>query len=67
MHMDPQQAQESSERDQLWAGLRALRPEIDLLAAGHFDSSERQQQIIALLARIVAAEMDFRARSASSE
>jgi len=34
--MDSEQAQESSERDQLWARLRALRPEIDRLAAGQF-------------------------------
>jgi hypothetical protein len=65
--MDPEQAQESSERDQLWASLRALRPEIDRLAAERFDSSDRQRQIISLLARIVAAEMDYRAKEASPE
>lgn len=65
--MDPEQAQESSERDQLWASLRALRPEIDLLAAEQFDSSDRQKQIISVLARIVAAEMDYRAKNASPE
>jgi len=59
--MDPEQAQEISERDQLWASLRALLPEIDRLAAGEFDASERQRQIILLLARIVRAEMGFRA------
>src|SRR5436309_1630583 len=31
--MEPKEAQEISERDQLWASLRALRPEIDRLAA----------------------------------
>lgn len=60
--MDAEQAQESSERDQLWASLRTLRPEIDQLAAGRFDSSERQKQIVSVLARIIAAEMDFRAK-----
>ena len=65
--MDPKRVQEISERDQLWASLRALRPEIDRVAAGGFDASEQQRQIMALLARIVAAEMDFRAREASSE
>lgn len=65
--MDPEQAQESSERDQLWASLRALRPEIDRLAVGEFDSSERQRQIIAVLARIVVAEMDYRAKVTSPE
>jgi hypothetical protein len=65
--MDPEQAQESSERDQLWASLRALRPEIDCLAAGQFDSSDRQRQIISVLARIVLAEMDYRAKDAAPE
>jgi hypothetical protein len=64
--MDPEQAQEISERDQLWASLRALRPEIDRLAAGEFDASERQRQIILLLAQIVKAEMDFRAHGPSA-
>jgi hypothetical protein len=65
--MDPEQAQDSSDRDQLWASLRALRPEIDRLATGQFDSSDRQKQIVSLLARIIAAEMDFRAKDASTE
>ena len=65
--MDPKQAQESSDRDQLWASLRALRPEIERLAAGQFDSSDRQRQIISVLARIVVAEMDFREKDTSPE
>jgi hypothetical protein len=65
--MDPGQAQESSERDQLWASLRALRPEIDRLAGGDFGPPERDRQVVILLARIVAAEMDFRARDAAPE
>ena len=65
--MGPDQAQESSERDQLWASLRALRPEIDRLAAGQLTSSERELQLVVLLARIVATEMDFRARDAVPE
>jgi hypothetical protein len=64
--VDPKQAQESAERDQLWATLRALRPEIERLAAGELESSDRQRQIVVLLARIVAAEMDFRARDSGS-
>jgi hypothetical protein len=60
--MEPGEAREVSERDQLWASLRALRPEIARLAACDFDGSERQAQVVVLLARIVAAEMDFRAR-----
>ncbi|HJU09670.1 MAG TPA: hypothetical protein VJ728_02275 [Candidatus Binataceae bacterium] len=65
--MDPEQAQDSSDRDQLWASLRALRPEIDRLAAGQFDSSDRQRQIVSVLARIIVAEMDYRAKDASLE
>lgn len=65
--MDPEQAQESSERDQLWASLRALRPEIDRIATGDFDGSDWQKQIVVLITRIVAAEMDFRARSPAAD
>jgi hypothetical protein len=62
--MDSDHLQEISERDQLWASLRDLRPEIERLAAGEFDGSERQAQLVVLLARIVAAEMTFRAKDA---
>ena len=62
--MDPGQAQESSQRDQLWASLRALRAEIDRLAAGELEPSERERRVVMLLARIVAAELDFRKRDA---
>ena len=65
--MDPEQAQESSERDQLWASLRALRPDIDRLAAGKFDLSDRERQIISVLARIIMAEMDYRSKNTSPE
>jgi len=62
--MDAAQAQESSERDQLWASLRALRDEIDKLARDELDGTDRQRRLIVLLARIVATEVDFRARNA---
>jgi hypothetical protein len=65
--MDSQRGQEIAERDQLWASLRALRPEIDRLAAGEFDGSDRQRQLVQVLARVVAAEMDFRARESAPE
>jgi hypothetical protein len=64
--MDPDQAKEISERDQLWASLRALRPQIDQLAAGELTESPVQRQVVILLARIVAAEMDYRARDAEA-
>ncbi len=63
--MDPERGQEIAERDQLWASLRALRPEIDRLAAGEFDATDRQRVMVQLIARVVAAEMDFRARDAA--
>jgi hypothetical protein len=65
--MAPEQAQESSERDQMWGSLRALRPEIDRLTAAQFDSSNHQRQIVSVLTRIVVAEMDYRAKNTSPE
>jgi hypothetical protein len=65
--MDSKQAQESSERDQLWASLRALRPEIDRLAVGEFDGSDRHRQLVVVLAQIVIAEIDYRARETGAE
>ena len=65
--MEPERAQEISERDQLWASLRTLRPEIDRLAAGDWDATDRQRQVVVLLARIVAAELDFRIQEAAPE
>jgi hypothetical protein len=62
--MDSDKIQEISERDQLWASLRGLKDEIDRLAAGQIDGSERQQQLTVLLARIVSAEMGFRSHDA---
>jgi len=65
--MEPDQAQEIAGRDQLWASLRPLRPEIDRMAAGSAVTTERDQQVATLLARIVAAEMDYRAKNAPVE
>lgn len=59
--MEPDRLQEISERDQLWASLRGLRSEIERLATGEWDGGDRQQQLLVLLARIVLAEMNFRA------
>jgi hypothetical protein len=60
--MEPEDAQAESERDQLWAALRTLRPLIEQLARGEFDGSEAQGRAVQLLARIVAAELDYRAQ-----
>jgi hypothetical protein len=65
--MEPEQARELSERDQLWASLRALRPEIDALAAGRFDGTDRQTAVATILARVVAAELDYRTRAAAPD
>ena len=65
--MDPIQAQETSERDQLWASLRALRPEIEKLATTEFDGSDRQQQLTVVLARVVLAEIKFRELTTNPE
>jgi hypothetical protein len=64
--MESERAQTIAARDQLWASLRALLPEIDQLAQGKRDGSEREQQIIQLLARVVSAELGFRADDAQS-
>lgn len=65
--MNADQQQEISERDQLWASLRALRPEIERLAAGEIDDEPRQQLLSIMLAKIVLAELHFRSRDSTSE
>jgi hypothetical protein len=60
--MDSDEMQTVAERDQLWASLRALQPEIEQLAAGSWAGTEREKQIIQLLARIVVAELTFRSK-----
>jgi hypothetical protein len=65
--MGPERAQEISERDQLWASLRALRPDIERLAAGDPAAGEWRDPLIKLLARIVIAELDFRAQSSAPD
>ena len=59
--MDPEELQAIAARDQLWSSLRALLPEIDRLAQGDLDGSERERLLVRLLAQIVAAELKFRA------
>lgn len=65
--MDPERAREVAERDQLWASLRGLRAAIDRLAADGPDGSERDRKIASVLARVVAAELDFRARETGED
>jgi hypothetical protein len=65
--VDADQAKEIAERDQLWASLRALHPEIIRLAAGELAETERDRQLVILLARIVANELEYRQRDAAPE
>jgi hypothetical protein len=58
--MDADRVRAISERDQLWASLRALLPEIERIAAGQFDGTERERQVVSILARITVAELAFR-------
>jgi hypothetical protein len=65
--MDSEHLQAIAARDQFWSSLRALLPDIEPLAAGHFEDSPRQRQVIQLLARVVVAELQFRAEHAEPE
>ncbi|MFL5330064.1 MAG: hypothetical protein ACJ8C4_14260 [Gemmataceae bacterium] len=60
--MEPEDAQETAQRDQLWASLRGLRPAIEKLAIGTLKAGERHDQLAQVLARVVIAELDFRER-----
>jgi len=61
--MDPGRAQEVAERDQLWASLRRLRPQIEALASVEFNGPAWIKQTVSILARVVVAELDFRERA----
>jgi hypothetical protein len=65
--MDEERLQESAERDQLWASLRALLPQIEQIASGTFGDSPRDRQMIQILARVVSAELKYRAERAEPE
>lgn len=58
--LDPDEIQAIAARDQLWSSLRVLQPEIDALAEAQFTGTEREKQVIQVLARIVTAELQFR-------
>jgi hypothetical protein len=65
--MDEERLREAAERDQLWASLRTLLPEIERMAAGDFGSTERDRQMTQLLARVAAAELHYRAARAEPD
>jgi hypothetical protein len=58
--MDKDELQAIAARDQFWASLRVLLPEIEKLAAGQFDGSERERLLVQLLARVTVAELEYR-------
>ena len=65
--MDPDRLQAIAARDQLWSSLRTLLPEIEPLAEGHFSGTERECEVVQLLARIVVAELRFRAEESNAD
>jgi hypothetical protein len=65
--MDAEHLQAIAARDQLWSSLRVLLPEIKQLAAGTLGDTERERQVVHLLARVVVAELQFRAERAEPE
>jgi hypothetical protein len=62
---DEQRLQEIAQRDQLWASLRVLLPEIDRLAHGGWENADRERQLVQVLAGVVAAELRYRAGEAT--
>jgi hypothetical protein len=58
--MDADRLQAIAARDQLWSSLRALSPEIEKLAQGNFEISDRNRQLVQVVARIVVEELRFR-------
>ena len=58
--MDEEHLQASAARDQLWASLRLLLPEINVLAQGQSDGSPRERQSAILLATSGHALSDLR-------
>ena len=65
--MDEEHLQAIAARDQFWSSLRALLPEIERLADGVLEGAPREQQVIQLLARVVVAELRFRAERAEPD
>lgn len=65
--MTDERLREIAERDQLWASLRTLQPEIQRLATGQLEGSARELELAIVLARIVDSELTFRAGASASE
>jgi hypothetical protein len=65
--MDREHIQAIADRDQLWSSLRTLLPEIEQLAKGDYGATPREQQLMQVLARVVVAELKFRAENAEAD
>lgn len=64
--MDEEHVKAVAARDQFWASLRVLLPEIEQLAEGSFQNSPRDRELAQLLARVVIAELEFQADEGGS-
>jgi hypothetical protein len=58
---------EHVERTEMWLSLGPLRLEIKGLAEGKLDGTERQNDLIKLLARIALSEMEYQARTINTQ
>jgi len=65
--MDQDKAQALAYRDQAWAGLRVLLPEIQKLAEGDYSGSDRERKLVQVLAGVVAAEIQARTEDSRPE
>ena len=59
--MDEEYLRAVAARDQFWATLRTLLPEIERLADGEFGDEEISRKVAQLLARTALAELQFQA------
>jgi hypothetical protein len=59
--MDEEHLKAIAARDQFWASLRTLLPDIEHIAAGRFEGTPREREVAQLLARVVLAELQFQA------
>lgn len=64
--MDAERLKAIAARDQFWASLRVLLPEIESLAAGNLGTTLREHELVQILARVVVAELHFRAGESES-
>jgi hypothetical protein len=65
--MDAESLKAIAARDQFWASLRTLLPEIERLSTGTLSGTLREQELVQLLARVVLAELRFRAEFSGPE